>query len=138
MATSIEYAFGLGFVKEYYYAIIYTDPYTGTQLTVAVLIPADIRHDTVGSSWSSIFFNVHITCVILGRDIPPGFSHFWFLHFISCTCLIICMNGRSKISFRWCNAILFSECQARSLPTDKLRPAYFIINGIVYFLQVVQ
>ncbi|KAL8188981.1 hypothetical protein R6Q57_029501 [Mikania cordata] len=28
--------------------------------------------------------------------------------------------------------------QARSLPTDKLRPAYFIINGIVYFIQVVQ
>ncbi|KAJ0443013.1 hypothetical protein HanPSC8_Chr16g0719651 [Helianthus annuus] len=26
--------------------------------------------------------------------------------------------------------------QARSLPTDKLRPAYFIINGVVYFLQV--
>ncbi|KVH93429.1 hypothetical protein Ccrd_004527, partial [Cynara cardunculus var. scolymus] len=25
--------------------------------------------------------------------------------------------------------------QARSLPTDKLRPTYFIINGIVYFLQ---
>ncbi|CAH1426186.1 unnamed protein product [Lactuca virosa] len=26
--------------------------------------------------------------------------------------------------------------QARSLPTDKLRPAYFIINGIVYVLQI--
>ncbi|KAL8234601.1 hypothetical protein R6Q59_020701 [Mikania micrantha] len=26
--------------------------------------------------------------------------------------------------------------QARSLPTDKLRPAYFIINGIVYFIQI--
>ncbi|KAJ0856801.1 hypothetical protein HanRHA438_Chr13g0582611 [Helianthus annuus] len=26
--------------------------------------------------------------------------------------------------------------QARSLPTDKLRPAYFIINGVIYFLQV--
>ncbi|XP_024979055.1 tobamovirus multiplication protein 1-like [Cynara cardunculus var. scolymus] len=26
--------------------------------------------------------------------------------------------------------------QARSLPTDKLRPTYFIINGIVYFLQI--
>ncbi|MFS7995962.1 hypothetical protein Hanom_Chr12g01124281 [Helianthus anomalus] len=28
------------------------------------------------------------------------------------------------------------QIQARSLPTDKLRPAYFIINGVVYFLQV--
>ncbi|XP_076920741.1 tobamovirus multiplication protein 1-like [Bidens hawaiensis] len=26
--------------------------------------------------------------------------------------------------------------QARSLPTDKLRPTYFIINGIVYFVQI--
>ncbi|XP_058086434.1 tobamovirus multiplication protein 1-like isoform X5 [Magnolia sinica] len=26
--------------------------------------------------------------------------------------------------------------QARSLPIDKLRPTYFIINGVVYFLQV--
>ncbi|KAD4179357.1 hypothetical protein E3N88_27948 [Mikania micrantha] len=26
--------------------------------------------------------------------------------------------------------------QARSLPADKLRPAYFIVNGAVYFLQV--
>ncbi|KAI3525570.1 hypothetical protein L2E82_01821 [Cichorium intybus] len=26
--------------------------------------------------------------------------------------------------------------QARSLPTDKLRPAYFIINGVVYFIQI--
>ncbi|KAI7740154.1 hypothetical protein M8C21_009386 [Ambrosia artemisiifolia] len=26
--------------------------------------------------------------------------------------------------------------QARSLPTDKLRPAYFIINGIVYVIQI--
>ncbi|KAL3515535.1 hypothetical protein ACH5RR_022437 [Cinchona calisaya] len=26
--------------------------------------------------------------------------------------------------------------QARSLPIDKLRPAYYIINGIVYFVQV--
>ncbi|KAJ9538084.1 hypothetical protein OSB04_030817 [Centaurea solstitialis] len=26
--------------------------------------------------------------------------------------------------------------QARSLPTDKLRPTYFIINGIVYFIQI--
>ncbi|XP_071724427.1 tobamovirus multiplication protein 1-like [Rutidosis leptorrhynchoides] len=26
--------------------------------------------------------------------------------------------------------------QARSLPTDKLRPAYYIVNGIVYFIQV--
>nr|XP_043628886.1 tobamovirus multiplication protein 1-like [Erigeron canadensis] len=26
--------------------------------------------------------------------------------------------------------------QARSLPADKLRPAYFILNGVVYFLQV--
>ncbi|TQD69219.1 hypothetical protein C1H46_045248 [Malus baccata] len=27
--------------------------------------------------------------------------------------------------------------QARSLPTDKLRPAYYVINGLVYFTQVV-
>ncbi|XP_024959222.1 tobamovirus multiplication protein 1-like [Cynara cardunculus var. scolymus] len=26
--------------------------------------------------------------------------------------------------------------QARSLPADRLRPAYFIVNGLVYFLQV--
>ncbi|GJS46765.1 tobamovirus multiplication protein 1-like protein [Tanacetum coccineum] len=26
--------------------------------------------------------------------------------------------------------------QARSLPTEKLRPAYFVINGIVYFFQI--
>lgn len=26
--------------------------------------------------------------------------------------------------------------QARSLPADKLRPAYFIVNGAVYFLQI--
>ncbi|KAM1151577.1 hypothetical protein ACFX19_034888 [Malus domestica] len=26
--------------------------------------------------------------------------------------------------------------QARSLPTDKLRPAYYVINGLVYFTQV--
>ncbi|XP_054804429.1 tobamovirus multiplication protein 1-like [Prosopis cineraria] len=26
--------------------------------------------------------------------------------------------------------------QARSLPSDKLRPAYYIINGIVYFIQI--
>ncbi|KAJ9552384.1 hypothetical protein OSB04_016429 [Centaurea solstitialis] len=26
--------------------------------------------------------------------------------------------------------------QARSLPADKLRPAYFIVNGLVYFLQI--
>ncbi|KAK3027481.1 LOW QUALITY PROTEIN: hypothetical protein RJ639_041087 [Escallonia herrerae] len=26
--------------------------------------------------------------------------------------------------------------QARSLPVDKLRPAYFIINGLIYFIQV--
>lgn len=26
--------------------------------------------------------------------------------------------------------------QARSLPTEKLRPAYFIINGIIYFFQI--
>ncbi|CAL9021164.1 unnamed protein product [Prunus brigantina] len=26
--------------------------------------------------------------------------------------------------------------QARSLPTDKLRPAYYIINGFIYFTQV--
>ncbi|KAK1417614.1 hypothetical protein QVD17_26744 [Tagetes erecta] len=26
--------------------------------------------------------------------------------------------------------------QARSLPADKLRPAYFIINGVVYFIQI--
>ncbi|KAM1456988.1 hypothetical protein ACFX13_035073 [Malus domestica] len=26
--------------------------------------------------------------------------------------------------------------QARSLPTDKLRPAYYLINGLVYFTQV--
>ncbi|CAI9104033.1 OLC1v1002639C5 [Oldenlandia corymbosa var. corymbosa] len=26
--------------------------------------------------------------------------------------------------------------QARSLPIDKLRPAYFIINGVIYFVQV--
>ncbi|CAN6687214.1 unnamed protein product [Malus baccata var. baccata] len=26
--------------------------------------------------------------------------------------------------------------QARSLPTDKLRPAYYVINGFVYFTQV--
>ncbi|GMH16392.1 hypothetical protein Nepgr_018233 [Nepenthes gracilis] len=27
--------------------------------------------------------------------------------------------------------------QARSLPTDRLRPAYYIVNGIIYFIQVV-
>ncbi|CAH1443023.1 unnamed protein product [Lactuca virosa] len=26
--------------------------------------------------------------------------------------------------------------QARSLPADKLRPAYFIVNGAIYFLQI--
>ncbi|KAF5731935.1 putative virion binding protein [Tripterygium wilfordii] len=26
--------------------------------------------------------------------------------------------------------------QARSLPTDKLRPTYYIVNGVVYFMQV--
>ncbi|XP_038708834.1 tobamovirus multiplication protein 1-like [Tripterygium wilfordii] len=26
--------------------------------------------------------------------------------------------------------------QARSLPTDKLRPTYYIVNGVVYFIQV--
>ncbi|KAI7746457.1 hypothetical protein M8C21_022550, partial [Ambrosia artemisiifolia] len=27
-------------------------------------------------------------------------------------------------------------CKARSLPSDRLRPAYFIVNGAVYFIQV--
>ncbi|KAI7744218.1 hypothetical protein M8C21_019465, partial [Ambrosia artemisiifolia] len=35
----------------------------------------------------------------------------------------------------FCTLPYLQIIQARSLPTDKLRPAYFIINGIVYFLQ---
>lgn len=33
---------------------------------------------------------------------------------------------------------MFINLQARSLPTDKLRPAYIAVNGIVYVIQVLQ
>ncbi|KAJ4716891.1 tobamovirus multiplication protein 1-like [Melia azedarach] len=46
------------------------------------------------------------------------------------------VNGLRAILFAVYKSVFHLRPKARSLPTDKLRPTYYIINGIVYFIQV--
>ncbi|XP_057976570.1 tobamovirus multiplication protein 1-like isoform X2 [Malania oleifera] len=46
------------------------------------------------------------------------------------------VNGLRAILFGFYKGVFLLNSKARSLPIDKLRPAYYIINGIVYFTQV--
>lgn len=77
-----------------------------------------------GSSWSSVFLYLYIAGLVLGWDISPGTST------ISVKRIqILIINFASSL----CTSNVF---QARSEPAQKLRPAYFSINGVVYFIQV--
>uniref|UniRef100_A0A164VS48 USP domain-containing protein n=1 Tax=Daucus carota subsp. sativus TaxID=79200 RepID=A0A164VS48_DAUCS len=52
---------------------------------------------------------------------------FHFMNFI--------VNGIRAVQFGVYKSVFSTRPKARSLPIDKLKPSYFIINGIIYFAQ---
>ncbi|XP_029123861.1 tobamovirus multiplication protein 1 isoform X2 [Elaeis guineensis] len=46
------------------------------------------------------------------------------------------VNGLRAILFGFYHSVFLLKSKARSLPTDKLKPSYMIINGTVYVIQI--
>lgn len=86
--------------------------------------------DAFGSTWSSVFLDVYITSSVLGRDISSGISTASMVFFNRLQLLVISCN--STVVY-WCYLV-----QARNLPVEKLRPTYYIINALIYLIQVLQ
>ncbi|XP_050262322.1 tobamovirus multiplication protein 1-like isoform X2 [Quercus robur] len=46
------------------------------------------------------------------------------------------VNGLRSVLFGLYKSVFLIRPKARSLPTNKLRPAYYVINGLIYIIQV--
>mgnify|MGYP004724130997 CR=1 FL=1 len=80
--------------------------------------------DTFGTSRSAVFLNIYITCSVLGWNILSG------------TFATDSLHGCEPTQASYWLYFFINLLQARSLPVDKFRPTYYIINGLIYLLQV--
>ncbi|KAJ0641043.1 hypothetical protein HanLR1_Chr16g0622661 [Helianthus annuus] len=94
-----------------------------------------------------VFFNVQVQLIRIQMRVPElswrTQKVFHLMNFVVNGCkvldiILLDLPGLLFFSTYTLLVLFWAEIyhQARSLPTDKLRPAYFIINGVVYFLQV--
>ncbi|ONM50884.1 La-related protein 6C [Zea mays] len=119
-------------------------PCSGVRLPCPCLPPShkSIQVGVARSPRLVVFLHLHLARALLGRNIPSGATpafHFKILSFIL-------IPGRESIEFRYfvpseiankmIQAQILVELQARSLPTDKLRPAYIAVNAIIYVVQL--
>ena len=84
-----------------------------------------------------LFFSTYTLLVLFWAEI-----YYQVCLLIFCTSWYKASYNNRPISYsltmNWYRQLFYDCKQARSLPIDKLRPAYYVINGLIYIIQVMK